>query len=127
MNMLFNWGPRLVLAVMFFAMAVPKFLAPDITVHIFTELGVEPWGRLLTGVIEVVVAVMLLFPKSFKAGVAGSLIVLLGAIISHLFVIGVVISNQSGEINDGGSTFVTAIIMLALTLLCIKQVSKKAQ
>ena len=52
MNMLIQLGPRLVLAVMFLFMAVPKFLAPDITVHIFTELGVEPLGRVFTGLLE---------------------------------------------------------------------------
>lgn len=122
MSKIFQWGPRLVLAALFFSMAVPKFLAPDITVHIFTELGVEPWGRIFTGLVEFSVAVMLIFPKSFKAGVVGSLGVLAGALFSHLFILGIVISNQTGEIDDGGSTFLTAIFMLATTLLCVKQI-----
>ena len=126
MNMLIQLGPRLVLAVMFLFMAVPKFLAPDITVHIFTELGVEPWGRVFTGLLEVLVASMLVFSMSYKAGVAGAIVVLVGAILSHLFVLGIVISDETGEINDAGSTFLTAIFMLAVTLFCVKQIQNRS-
>ena len=126
MNMLIQLGPRLVLAAMFLFMAVPKFLAPDITVHIFTELGVEPWGRVFTGLLEVLVASMLVFSMSYKAGVAGAIVVLVGAILSHLFVLGIVISDETGEINDAGATFLTAIFMLAVTLFCVKQIQNRS-
>ena len=124
--MLIQLGPRLVLAAMFLFMAVPKFLAPDITVHIFTELGVEPWGRVFTGLLEVLVASMLVFSMSYKAGVAGAIVVLVGAILSHLFVLGIVISDETGEINDAGATFLTAIFMLAVTLFCVKQIQNRS-
>ena len=126
MSKIFQWGPRLLLAVMFFSMSVPKFLAPDITVYIFTELGVEPWGRILTGLVEFTIASMLIFPKSYAAGIAGSIVVLSGALLSHLFILGIVISNQTGEIDDGGVTFLTAIFMLALTIMCFKQFRKQS-
>lgn len=122
MNTIIQLGPRFVLAAMFISMAVPKFLAPDITVHIFTELGVEPWGRVFTGLLEILVASMLVFSRSYKAGVAGSIVVLFGALLSHLFILGIVISDETGEINDAGATFLTAIFMLAITLFCVKQI-----
>ena len=46
------WLFRIALAGLYLMMSLPKFSGQDITVHIFSTLGVEPWGRILTGLIE---------------------------------------------------------------------------
>ena len=111
------WIFKVVLAGMYLMMAIPKFGANEITIHIFTTLGVEPWGRYLTGAIEASVFVLILVPKTAIYGMILSLGVLLGAILSHLTVLGMVVQNETGTVNDGGEIFTTALIMLALTLV----------
>lgn len=111
------WIFKLVLAGMYLMMAIPKFGGDEITVHIFTTLGVEPWGRYFTGVMELLVFVLILIPATAVYGMILSLGVLSGAILSHLTVIGTVVQNDTGTVNDGGEIFMTALIMLALTLV----------
>jgi len=110
------WFFKLVLAGMYLMMAIPKFGGDEITVHIFTTLGVEPWGRYLTGVIELAVFVLILIPATAVYGMILSLGVLSGAILSHFAVLGLVVQNGIGTGNDEGVIFTTALIMLGLTL-----------
>ena len=111
------WFFKLVLAGLYLMMAIPKFGANEITIHIFTTLGVEPWGRYLTGAIELSVFVLILIPATAIYGVILSLGVLSGAILSHLTILGIVVQNEAGTVNDGGEIFTTALIMLGLTLV----------
>jgi hypothetical protein len=98
-------------------MSLPKFSGQEITVHIFTTLGVEPWGRILTGLIEVAIFLLVLLPKTTIYGVILSLGTITGAILSHFAILGLVVKNTSGTVNDGGEIFITALIILALTLI----------
>lgn len=108
---------KVVLAGLYLMMAIPKFGGNDITVHIFTTLGIEPWGRYLTGVIELSTFVLILVPRTAIYGIILSLGVLSGAILSHLTILGIVVQNGTGTVNDGGEIFTTALIMLSLTFV----------
>jgi uncharacterized membrane protein YphA (DoxX/SURF4 family) len=112
-----TWIFRIALAALYLMMALPKFAGQEMTVHIFTTLGVEPWGRILTGVIEVSIFLLVLLPKTTVYGAIISLGTIIGAILSHFVILGLVIKNASGTVNDGGEIFITALIILALTLI----------
>ena len=112
-----TWIFRVVLAGLYLMMSIPKFTGQDITVHIFTTLGVEPWGRILTGIIEVLIFLLILLPKTTVYGVILSLGTIMGAILSHFAILGLVVKNESNTVNDGGEIFITALIILALTLI----------
>lgn len=86
-----------------------KFTAAPESVHIFETLGAEPWGRLASGVAELVAAVFLLLPATVAFGAALALGVMLGAIGSHLFVLGIVVQD------DGGTLFAMALLVAALS------------
>ncbi|MFN5477250.1 MAG: hypothetical protein ACK484_11735, partial [Sphingobacteriales bacterium] len=79
----------------------------------FSKLGVEPWGRIGTGVIELIAGILILIPATALIGAALSLGLMAGAIASHLFVIGI----ESD--NDGGQLFMLAIIVLVLSLVVL--------
>ena len=112
-----TWVFRVALAALYLIMSLPKFSGQDITVHIFTTLGVEPWGRILTGVIEVIIFLLVLLPRTTIYGIILSLGTIIGAILSHFFILGIVIKNVSGTVNDGGEIFTTALIIFTLTLI----------
>lgn len=84
-----------------------KFTAHPDSVHIFSALGVEPWGRIGLGVIELIVCGLIILPKTKIIGMAFSLIIILGAIFSHILVLGINVSN------DGGGLFTLAIIVFS--------------
>lgn len=85
-----------------------KFTAAPESVYIFSKIGLEPWGRIGSGVVELIAAVLLFVPRLHWLGAAVAIGVLAGAIMSHLTVLGIVV------MNDGGLLFILALI----TVLC---------
>jgi putative oxidoreductase len=97
---------RLVAAVILLQTLYFKFTAQPESVELFTKLGVEPWGRIGTGIIELVASILLLFPSTVIIGALLGMGLMSGAILSHLAVIGI---ESKG---DGGQLFMLAIIVL---------------
>uniref|UniRef100_UPI00403F60F9 DoxX family protein n=1 Tax=Bernardetia sp. ABR2-2B TaxID=3127472 RepID=UPI00403F60F9 len=91
-----------------------KFGAAPESVHIFTRLGIEPYGRIGTGIIELILTILLLVPKTSLYGAIGTLGVMAGAIFSHLLVLGI-------NVNDGGNLFGLAIIVTISALTIVFQ------
>ncbi len=96
---------RLVVAIILLQTLFFKFTAHPDSVHIFTALGVEPWGRITLGVIELVTAMLILIPRTQVLGMLISIGIIIGAIGSHLLVLGINVSN------DGGKVFALAIVV----------------
>ena len=96
---------RITIAIILLQTLYFKFTAHPDSVHIFSELGVEPWGRIALGIIELITAALILIPRSQIIGIFLSLGIILGAIFSHVLVIGFNVSN------DGGGLFTLAIIV----------------
>ena len=90
-----------------------KFTSAEESVWIFQQLGAEPWGRLGSGVAELVCVVLLLIPRTAWMGALGGLGVISGALVSHLFLLGIEVKG------DGGLLFYLALVVFvccALTL-----------
>ena len=94
-----------------------KFTGADESVYIFSALGAEPWGRIGSGVGELIASVLLLVPSTASLGAVIALGVMSGAILSHLLVLGVAVKG------DGGLLFGLALIVFAssATVLAIRR------
>ena len=66
-----------------------KFTAHPTSVALFTELGLEPWGRIGTGVLELIAGALLLFRKVSYHGALLSFGLMAGALLSHLGKLGI--------------------------------------
>ncbi|HSK12787.1 MAG TPA: DoxX family protein [Phnomibacter sp.] len=88
-----------------------KFTAHPESVAIFTKLGVEPWGRLFTGAIELLAGIMLLVRRTAFYGAVVAAMLMAGAIASHLFIIGI------ASAGDGGQLFMLAWLVLIISLI----------
>ena len=97
---------RLTVAIILLQTLYFKFTAHPDSVHIFSALKVEPRGRIGLGIVELITAILILNPKTKIIGMINSLGIILGAVFSHLLVLGVNVRN------DGGSLFALAIIVL---------------
>jgi hypothetical protein len=82
-----------------------KFSGAEESVYIFSTLGVEPWGRLASGGVELLAAALLLVPATAAIGAALACGVMLGAIMSHLTILGIEVRG------DGGLLFALALVV----------------
>lgn len=81
-----------------------KFSAHPDSVYIFGKLGVEPFGRIMSGIAELIASVLLLVPALRWVGALLSSAIMGAAILSHIFVLGIEI------MNDGGMLFALALL-----------------
>jgi hypothetical protein len=82
------WGVQVVLAGMFLLAGGSKLAGAAAMVALFDAVGIGQWFRYVTGGIEVVSAVALLVPSLAPFGAAGLVATMIGAIATHLFIIG---------------------------------------
>jgi putative oxidoreductase len=101
-----SWIVRIVAAVILLQTLFFKFTAAPESVYIFTKVGAEPWGRIGSGVVELIAAILLLLPRTAWLGAGIAMGVMAGAIVSHLTVLGLVV------MNDGGLLFALALTVL---------------
>ncbi|MBI4718533.1 MAG: DoxX family protein [Planctomycetes bacterium] len=98
-----SWVLQGIVAVVLFQTLFFKFTAAEESVYIFSTLGMEPWGRIGSGVVELIACALILAPRTVAWGALLALGVISGAIVSHLTKLGVVVQN------DGGLLFVLAL------------------
>jgi uncharacterized membrane protein YphA (DoxX/SURF4 family) len=101
------WTCQIVAAAILFQTLFFKFTAAPESVYIFSTLGLEPWGRIGSGVAELIAGLLLLVPRTAALGALLALGVISGAIVSHLTKLGIVV------MDDGGLLFGLAVVVFA--------------
>ena len=84
-----------------------KFSGAEESVNIFTQVGMEPWGRIATGTLELIASALLLYKAKSWLGALLALGLMGGAIVMHLTLLGIEVQN------DGGYLFVLAMLVFA--------------
>lgn len=107
------WSVRIIAAVILLQTLFFKFTASEESVYIFSRLGMEPFGRIGSGIGELIAAVLILIPRTTIIGAIFALGIIGGAILSHLLVLGIEVKN------DGGLLFILALVTLACCLFLI--------
>ena len=102
-----SWVLQLLAAAILVQTLFFKFTGAEESVYIFSTLGVEPAGRIGSGVIELIAAVLLLVPSTVTVGALLALGTMAGAIVSHLTVLGIAVKG------DGGLLFGLAVTVFA--------------
>jgi len=105
-----SWLLRLTAAFILLQTLFFKFTGAEESVYIFSTLGVEPWGRYASGIVELITAVMLLVPATAAVGGVLAVGVAAGALMSHLTVLGIEVKG------DGGLLFGLALTVLVCGL-----------
>jgi hypothetical protein len=108
-----SWGLQVAVASILLQTLFFKFTGAEESVYIFTTLGLEPWGRVASGVAELTAAAMLLTPGLALLGALFSLAIISGAIVSHLTVLGVAV------MGDGGLLFGLAVFVFAASAVIV--------
>ena len=110
-----SWLCRIAAAIILLQTLFFKFTAAPESVYIFTKVGAEPWGRIGSGIVELVAALLLLAPRFVWVGAFLALGVMAGAIISHLTILGIEVQGDKGLLFFLAVTvFVTSAVALFL-------------
>ena len=102
-----SWALRLIVAVILVQTLFFKFTAAKESVYIFSTLGMEPWGRVGSGVFELVASILLLIPSTIPLGAAMAMAATGSAILFHLFRLGIALT----AVGDHGELFALAIVV----------------
>jgi putative oxidoreductase len=99
------WIARLASAVIMGQTLFFKFSGAEESIEIFTKMGIEPWGRIGTGVMELTASILLLVNSTARWGALLACGLMVGAIGSHVFVLGIEVRG------DGGYLFILACVV----------------
>lgn len=105
LNSLFPLALRWIAAIILAQTLYFKFTGAEESVWIFQQLGAEPIGRLGSGVAELICVILLIIPRTAWMGALLGLGVISGAILSHLFLLGIEVKG------DGGLLFYLALVV----------------
>jgi len=108
-----SWILQLTAAAILFQTLFFKFAGAEESVYIFTTLGLEPWGRIASGVVELIACVLLLVPRTVPIGAILALGVISGAIVSHLTKLGIAVKG------DGGLLFGLAVVVFVASAIVL--------
>ncbi len=92
------WVTRLLAALILLQTLFFKFTASPESVYIFTTVGMEPWGRIGVGVLELVAAVLILIRPTAWWGAGLALGLMVGAIGMHLTLLGIEVQGDHGQL-----------------------------
>jgi len=103
MGTILIYAVRLVAAAILLQTLFFKFSAAPESVYIFSRVGsgiglpfLEPWGRIGSGIVELIASVLLLWPALSWLGSVMAIGVTAGAIVFHLTVLGVEVQGDHG-------------------------------
>ena len=80
--------------------------------YIFSTLGMEPWGRIGSGVFELIASALILWPATVPFGAAMSLAATGSAILFHLTKLGIALT----AVGDQGELFALAVTVVVCSL-----------
>lgn len=104
---------RIVLAALLIQTLWFKFGAHPDSVYIFTQVGMEPYGRIGIGTLELIASILVLAPRTVWAGATLAAGILAGAILMHLTLLGIEVQG------DGGSLFYLGLLLFVLSLVIL--------
>jgi hypothetical protein len=93
-----------------------KFTGAPESVYIFSTIGMEPWGRIGSGVVELIAVGLLLYPRTPALGAVLAIGVMAGAIFFHLTRLGIEVQG------DGGVLFklALAVVLCSAVVLVLR-------
>jgi ABC-type arginine transport system permease subunit len=82
----FNLLVRLIPAIIMLQTLFFKFSGAAESVYIFNSIGLEPWGRIGTGVLELIASLSSIDRQAIWGAILG-IGLMFGAVVTHLFIL----------------------------------------
>jgi uncharacterized membrane protein YphA (DoxX/SURF4 family) len=106
------WVFRILAALIMLQTLYFKFSAHPQSVHLFTILGMEPWGRIGTGVLELIASILILYPRTTGYGALLGLGLMSGAIFFHLTKLGIKFDGDYGLFTYAVLAFISCAVLV---------------
>jgi hypothetical protein len=100
------WVLKIIAALIMLQTLYFKFTGAEESVYIFSTLGIEPWGRIGTGIFELIASILILYPRTTVVGALIGAGLMGGAVFFHITKLGIAVRG------DGGQLFVYALLVL---------------
>ncbi len=111
-KLVLTWILRLLAAGIMLQTLYFKFTGHEQSIRLFTELGMEPWGRIGTGVFELVASFLILYPRTTGWGAALGSGLMAGAIFFHLTKLGIKFDGDYGLFTLAVVAFIPCLLLL---------------
>ena len=108
-----SWSCQLIAAAILGQTLFFKFTGAPESRFIFSTLGIEPWGRYATGILELIAVILLLNPATAAIGGLLGMGLMGGAIMGHLTKLGIEVQG------DGGLLFGLAVTVLLTSAIVV--------
>ncbi len=106
LKLIIYWVARIAAAVIMVQTLYFKFSGAEESIYIFSTVGIEPWGRIATGILELIASILILINATAWLGALLGVAIMGGAIFTHLTVLGIDVKG------DGGYLFILGVIVL---------------
>jgi putative oxidoreductase len=107
------WIARIVAALIMLQTLYFKFSGAEESVYIFTQVGMEPWGRIGIGILELIASALIIYSGTVWLGATLAIGLMGGAILMHLTMLGIEVKG------DGGYLFSLALAVATSSLLAL--------
>lgn len=107
------WLCRILAALIMLQTLYFKFSGAEESIYIFSKVGIEPWGRIGTGIAELIAGILILIPRASIFGALMAIGIMAGALVTHLAIIGIEV------MNDGGQLFIYALIVMVCSIYIV--------
>jgi len=104
---------KVVVAIILLQTLYFKFTGAEESVYIFTKLGMEPAGRIGSGIVELIAAITIMIPSLTWLGALLALGTISGALFFHFTKLGIVV------MDDGGTLFILACIVFVSSAILL--------
>jgi uncharacterized membrane protein YphA (DoxX/SURF4 family) len=121
---IFTWVLRILAAVILLQTLYFKFTAHPQSVKLFTTLDIEPWGRIGTGVCELIASILILIPRTTLLGAIMGFGLMAGAIFFHLTKLGIIFDGDAGLFAYAVITFICCLVLIIIYRKKIPQLLK---
>jgi len=108
---LISWACAIIAAFIMLQTLYFKFSGAAESIFIFSSMGIEPWGRWLSGIMELIASILILIPSKRGTGAVLGGGIMAGAILSHLIVLGIEVQD------DGGQLFIYAMVTFTACII----------
>lgn len=119
MKTAFTWIIKLTAVIILVQTLYFKFTAAEESVYIFTTLGAEPYGRIGSGIIELIASIFILIPRTTLLGAIIGLGTMSGALMSHFLILGIEVEG------DDGTLFILGVITFICCAILVFQNKNK--
>jgi len=92
------WVLRILAAVILLQTLFFKFSGAEESIYIFSTLGMEPWGRIGTGIVELIASVLILVPRTTAFGAVLAVGTMSGALFFHITRLGIEVRGDHGQL-----------------------------